>query len=94
MLKFYHTEVGNWLTDLTLNVFQRGAIQAHHSTEVLGKHCIRTLETFKQTKKKIRKLSFSGRWRRCIFPYSSCQVQLKPLDAVYKINLWMLYIKD
>lgn len=51
MLKFYHTEVGNWLTDLTLNVFQRGAIQAHHSTEVLGKHCIRTLETFKQKKK-------------------------------------------
>lgn len=51
MLKFYHTEVGNWLTDLSLRVFQRGAIQAHHSTEVPRKHGIRTLETFKRTKK-------------------------------------------
>lgn len=55
MLKFYHTEVGNWLTDLPLSVFQRGAIQAHHSTEVPGKHGIRTLETFKQTNKKNQK---------------------------------------
>lgn len=60
MLKFYHTEGSNWLTDLTLNVFQRGAIQAHHSTEVLGKHCIRTLETFKQTNKKSESFPFPG----------------------------------
>ena len=67
MLKFYHTDVGNWLTDLTLNVFQRGAIQAHHSTDVLGKHCIRTLETFKQ-KKKIQKTFLFWEMEEVYFP--------------------------